>query len=256
MGQRSNIAVRVNGNIKLARYYQWNYGERMISRVAHFIEWVINRTEHISYPADEIFWSYGDDTERAIRILDTNFDYEDVVISSDLITEMEEYEQDNFWDFFLGSDNNDGYGLIDISKEGIKYAFLHWNTDNAEKPLDVKAYMKADGADMMTSDTEYNVMMSENIERLEKYAKLMTAEEVELFLHSPINRPRPAYIRNDGKKFAVRMGNNDWRIIEAKPNEHGEMELFISDGENPWYPKDGGTVRRIALNDGAGIPCF
>ena len=43
MGQRSQIYVRYNKdgiNHLIARYYQWNYGERMISRCKHSIEWI------------------------------------------------------------------------------------------------------------------------------------------------------------------------------------------------------------------------
>ena len=44
MGQRSQIFVRyqeTDGTRKLvARYYGWNYGERMISRARHTIEWL------------------------------------------------------------------------------------------------------------------------------------------------------------------------------------------------------------------------
>ena len=49
MGQRSQIYVRYqkdDANYLVARYYQWNYGERMISRCRHTLEWI---REHIRF---------------------------------------------------------------------------------------------------------------------------------------------------------------------------------------------------------------
>ena len=47
MGQRSQIYIRYNGDIKVANYYQWNYGERMISRARAIIE--ILNDEYLEY---------------------------------------------------------------------------------------------------------------------------------------------------------------------------------------------------------------
>ena len=44
MGQRSQIYIRIideNNNITLiAKYFQWNYGEKMISRAKYGIEYI------------------------------------------------------------------------------------------------------------------------------------------------------------------------------------------------------------------------
>lgn len=44
MGQRSQIFVRFEKELGekeiVARYFNWNYGERMISRVYHTIAWI------------------------------------------------------------------------------------------------------------------------------------------------------------------------------------------------------------------------
>ena len=83
MGQRSQIFVRyqeTDGPRKLvARYYGWNYGERMISRARHTMEWLKENYELISFYAEKI-----------PRILDTNFDMRDCVISSDILKEYQE----------------------------------------------------------------------------------------------------------------------------------------------------------------------
>ena len=42
MGQRSQIYLRHNGDLVFANYYQWNYGERMVSRA----RWGIGYIKH------------------------------------------------------------------------------------------------------------------------------------------------------------------------------------------------------------------
>ena len=94
MGQRSQIYVRTTddkGNITfVARYFQWNYGERMISRARHIIEWLREYAKHFTEEA----YSFCRDREieRLISIINTNFDYKDVAISTDLLKGAEEAE--------------------------------------------------------------------------------------------------------------------------------------------------------------------
>lgn len=40
MEQRSQIYVRYNKKLVVTNYYQWNYGERMISRTRYGIEYI------------------------------------------------------------------------------------------------------------------------------------------------------------------------------------------------------------------------
>jgi len=40
MGQRSQVYVRYNKKLVVTNYYQWNYGERMISRARYGIEYI------------------------------------------------------------------------------------------------------------------------------------------------------------------------------------------------------------------------
>lgn len=66
MGQRSQIFVRFVDNDKkelIARYYSWNFGERMISRARHTINWIIEHRDYLSFEKNKIS-----------RIFDTNFD--------------------------------------------------------------------------------------------------------------------------------------------------------------------------------------
>ena len=83
MGQRSQIYIRYNVNDKsgqnykglIARYFGWNYGERMISRARYIIEEIQN--EFMRYK-----WFFGDKEklEKLKRFCETNFDMKDIVL--------------------------------------------------------------------------------------------------------------------------------------------------------------------------------
>ena len=178
MGQRSQIFVRYeeDGAKKLcARYYGWNYGERMISRARYGIEWL---KANYQYP-----WNVR---EKLSRILDTNFDMVDVVISSDLIEEWKEYgEGYTMNEYIFHHDNNDGKLLLDVAADGkIRYAFLDW--DN-KKNMSAEEYMQWDNAPDWDTPTEYMDQKTirtckANIKKIDKLAKQMTDMEVEEFL--------------------------------------------------------------------------
>lgn len=125
MGQRSQIYVRYNGKIIIANYYQWNYGERMVSRARAGIEYMKDMLD-AGY-----VWYFKDpcSVTKISRILDVNFDMRDVQISSNILKEYIDYETDgDINDFVFNQDNNDGQLLIDIidkdDVKSIKYAFV------------------------------------------------------------------------------------------------------------------------------------
>lgn len=184
MVQRSQIFVRYeeNGQKKMiARYYQWNYGERMISRARYGIEWLKD------------MYKYTFEFERKLyRILDTNFDMIDCVISSDIIKEFidDDWENDgytlnNF--MFYVQDNNDGKLFIDVLSNGtIKYAFLDY--DN-KKIMSGTEYMEWDRGRNWKNPTEYFDQEDidiciKNIKEINKMATKMTADEVKEFMET------------------------------------------------------------------------
>ena len=72
MGQRSQIFVRFEKELGekeiVARYFNWNYGERMISRVYHTIDWIKRHLEITNLdPGQYLSWN----RKKLIRILDT-----------------------------------------------------------------------------------------------------------------------------------------------------------------------------------------
>ena len=85
MGQRSQIYVRYQKdgvNYLTARYYQWNYGERMISRCKHTLEYIKDIMQYD--------WYFTTQTEELKRYMDVNFDRQSIVMGQDIIEEWKE----------------------------------------------------------------------------------------------------------------------------------------------------------------------
>lgn len=162
MGQRSQIYVKVNvtdekGNTKTdltARYYQWNYRERMISRARSITEWV---SEHLNY------WTYERDKLPAIMAI--NFDMGDKVDTLDILKETCEYmgfRKDKIgWEvptsenkdvfnssIFDEQDNNNGQFFLEVSynektkEKEMKYAFRELGYP--DMPMDAYEYLVTD----------------------------------------------------------------------------------------------------------------
>lgn len=199
MGQRSQIYIRYNVNFVsgaetknptpynykglIARYFGWNYGERMISRARYIIE-------HIQNEFMKWRWCFGDaeKLKKLERICDVNFDMKDIVFSSDIIKEVAEY-CDGDTEYLFNQDNNDGQLFIDVTDNGIKYCFMRFF--NEGEPMDAEQYMKWNCEDEDHPDWHkpYQFMSQEtidyteeNIRQIDKMAALMTTEEIKAFV--------------------------------------------------------------------------
>ena len=201
MGQRSQIYIRFNTQDEkkmiVPRYYQWNFGTRMISRARHTLEWLKGNAKHLYDPSTQ---------EKLRRIMDVNFDYKDVVLGQDIIKEWKECGEDpEFNSWIFGEDNDDGKLLVDVCikypkkredwlkdfKIKFKYAFLTASDDSA--PMDGNGYMQWDtyygddnNGEKKWEENEYirdEVRYTkQNIAYISKKAKLMTPDEVEEFM--------------------------------------------------------------------------
>lgn len=190
MGQRSQIYVRYNNKIIIANYYQWNYGERMISRARYGIEYI---KHYIDNEFDFVF-SDKQYIKKISRIFDANFDMKDVALSSNIFDEFKEeknyYKENNievsFNDFiFKHQDNNDGKLFVDIQDNKIKYAFTDYD---CEKVMNAEQYMIWDMEDWTEKLKEYESedaikTCQKNMEEISKMAILMTKEELEEFIN-------------------------------------------------------------------------
>ena len=201
MGERSQIYIRYNVNYMIgsltenpeahnykgliARYFQWNYGERMISRARYIIEEI--KDEFLEYK-----WMFGNDErlEKLKRLCDVNFDIKDITLSSDIIKEVTEYDNVNVQDIIFNQPNNDGKFFIDVTDNGIKYCFM--TSDNDGEPMNGENYMKwnCEGEDHPDWHVPYKYMKKNtilyterNIKKIDKMATLMTKEEVRSFIN-------------------------------------------------------------------------
>lgn len=187
MGQRSQVYVRIQEGDKyhlIARYFSWNFAERMISRCRHTLSWLTDYREQ----GCEMF--RPDIMTKLIRIIETNFDMHDVILSQDII---QEYYDLNFNEdypdikdyVFYDQHNNDGRLLIDVPESGpIKYVFLD-DKLHKDHVMNAAQYMDWDYKYWRTSediDDEQKEKCKNNIREIGHLAELMTEEEVAEFI--------------------------------------------------------------------------
>lgn len=188
MGQRSQIYVRYNGKLLFARYFQWNYGTRMISRARAGLEYLENHLD-VPYMFDDP--SY---IKKFIRVFETNFDYRDVAISTDIFAEyLDFYPLDGEHEFcsfvFYEQDNDDGKFLVDIRNGKIKYAFLD-DKCNPENPMTPEEYLQWDARTTITKTwqggctPEEIQWTTENCAFIRDHYDLMTPEEIKSFIQT------------------------------------------------------------------------
>lgn len=199
MGQRSQIYIRYNVNYisraatpnpithnykgLIARYYGWNYGERMISRARCIVEEIEDVFMKYKY-----YFNDEEKLEKLIRICDTNFDMKDIMFSSDIIREVKD-DVDGDLQYLFNQDNNNGQLFIDVTDDGIKYCFMKFY--NEGEPMDGEGYMKWTYEDEKYQNwhtpSEYmnrkTIAYTErNIKNLSKIATLMTSEDLKSFV--------------------------------------------------------------------------
>lgn len=183
MGQRSQIYIRYDAKLIVANYYQWNFGDLMISRARGVIE-------YLKYYIDgEYYFIFKDKSylKKISRICDVNFDYRDIAISCDIVQEWkEQFSDTDFNDcVFRHQDNNDGQLFIDISKDGvIKYAFSQ-NPDY-EQIMTAESYLEWDYGEGWESSLSREIVniCKENVKYIQENATLMTAEELNQFIEA------------------------------------------------------------------------
>lgn len=191
MGQRSQIYVRYipyeekkkrrPKRALVASYFQWNYGERMISRARYTMEWI---REHRRF-------MWPDTIEDMRRIMEINFNYKDIVRSTDVIKEFIELASpdDALSDWLATQDNNDGQFLLDVRGNRFRYAFIGCDFERTREVYDGEAYMNLEyeyagcrnwrDVPSLAGHVGYT---ERNISRISKMAKLMTPDQVDEFL--------------------------------------------------------------------------
>ena len=138
MGQRSQIYIKIGNNI-IANHYQWNYGERMVSRARYLIEWLQEFVDD-----ENLEWLERHKMDDAAKIADVNFDMIDIQNHRDLISEWRgNGGETSFNDYIFNTQNNDGKLFVLVTKEGVKFAL----TDSDNRIFTPREYMLWDCAD-------------------------------------------------------------------------------------------------------------
>lgn len=175
------------GHMLMARYFQDNCAENMISRARHTMEWLQHNAKHIDYP---------DKQRQLASIMEVDFDTKAVCLSIDCVQEWKEYAQGfPFKDIFTAQDNNNGQLYIDVDVNGnLKYAFVHYERGELDcdklnyeldydNVLDAKQYIDIEcGYIMPEYQQDVRDRSAENIKWIEENATLMTAEELAQFM--------------------------------------------------------------------------
>ena len=183
MGQRSQIYVvyknHVGDNIINATYFNWNYGERMISRARYTMEWIKGQ---VSVIAGSLWY-----TAHKLRYIESvNFDYKDVVIGIDIIKEWKEFKDKyntSLKDYIFHYDNNDGCLFIDARDEkNLKYAFTTDDIFNSPV-MGPEAYLKWDSTPTKIRELKFN---KANVRWITHNAKLMKKKELKELLELPL----------------------------------------------------------------------
>lgn len=184
MGQRSQIYViykdNQNRDCISATYFQWNYGERMISRARYLMGWIKAQNNLYSI----LYSDYLPFVVHKIRyIASVNFDYKDVTIGTDLVEEWKNYKtggvlNTDLNDYIFHADNNDGCLFIDarIPKQ-LKYAFT--TDDYKDGVMGPEAYLKWDKVPQNIRNAKFT---KRNINWITHNAKLMKKKELEAIL--------------------------------------------------------------------------
>lgn len=186
MSQRSQIYViykdNQNRDCISATYFQWNYGERMISRARYLMGWI--KDQNLFYSSDNNLFSLSHIAYKIRYIASVNFDYKDVVIGQDLIEEWKAYKQGvpnaNLNDYIFNAGNNDGCLFIDARiPQQLRYAFTTY--DYKDGVMGPEAYLKWDRTPQKIRDTKFT---KRNINWITHNAKLMKKAELEAILRA------------------------------------------------------------------------
>lgn len=180
MGQRSQIYViykDYDGNPHInATYFQWNFGERMISRARYTMGWI---QEHLDF-LDNLY-----SVAPKLRYIESvNFDYKDVVVGHDLVEEWREFGNDGkrfgLEEYIFKCDNNDGCLVIDArDKNKLKYCFTEDDILKS-KAMGPVGYMKWDRVPYKIKRLKST---KSNIHWITHHAKLMSTKELKEILN-------------------------------------------------------------------------
>ena len=230
MGQRSQIYVSYNNGVRrvdgslaepkeemmFARYFQWNYGERMISRAAALIQRIECDKREFGYVAE---WKLP-------IIASVNFDAGDCVQTEDLVDHAKDYCNSfaEMKEYIFYPHNNDGKLFIHFDDDGtIKYCFTDGETS---KPMTASEYANWDSPTDQSDKT-----LAENIKRIEEHAVLMTDEELEAFIdrrYFNVYLPESHYKPEEQKEYVVKITMTSERDILVKAGSLYEARQHVA----------------------------
>lgn len=194
MGQRSQIYVRIENErgekFLIAKYFQWNYGQYMLSRARYGIEYCINNMEYLSLDNTTL--------EELSRFLEVNIDIKSLVLGANIIKEYNDWgerlrNKKEFKEYvFEQQDNNDGKLFIDVNQKNktIKYCLTDYDLKIFKSG---KEYLDWDCEDWCNFESKYydeeiEKRCRKNITEINKMAEVMTEEELKDFINDDYSK--------------------------------------------------------------------
>lgn len=179
MGRRSQIYIRYDKSGLIAYHFQWNYGEKMISRAKQIIEFVDKSKEYPSLLDDKNI------RKKLKKAAEVNSDTHDIELVHDITEESRKFESfktlkiNDVFDY----DNNDGRLYIHVRNDKIKYCFMSCN--NEGNPMTAEEYMNWDYAENWREhlNKEEIKYTEKNFNTINSLAALMTKEELNYFIN-------------------------------------------------------------------------
>lgn len=203
MGQRSQIYCIVkkdNDYTLTADYFQWNYGERMLSRVKGTLENIIDK--YLKYPY--LLTDKYEHKKVIAPLMAINWDMHDIAKYSDIVQEFTEdigcwhskgntLAKDFRESVFGGQDNNDGqaYIYVDLNdKENpVKIGFTKYDYEPGVEVYDANRYLLENLSgdkpwqDYMRESEYYDIdtikYTSANIDYIKEHSSQLTSQELE-----------------------------------------------------------------------------
>lgn len=208
MGSRTQIYIHWDVNDQegfIARYFQCSAHDiGLVSRATALVK-------HLSDIVENIPSSLNYEHKRLVALCETYFEAKRLAVSSDILLEA---QAEHYKDLGLifNQDNNNGQLFIELTEEGISYAFRYLTPEVDNVPFNAEQYLSMEFLDeeeqtndwqhRLVQEGEFDLLKStmENLQILNETAMVMTKEELAEFLARDYSKFLDCPIYRDGKK--------------------------------------------------------
>ena len=185
MGERSQIYVCFEADepALIARYFQWNSGSNMISRLKHIIQFVKEAKDKMTPQGFELWCKDYGTKKELISLMEVDFDCFSISLSRDIVEEYHDFHNEGPFKnhVFLEQDNNDGQLYVYICKDGTIEYCLVTETATTRNRITARDYIKLYNEDL----PKYMALLRDgNIDWIEANAKFMKQDRLDSIINA------------------------------------------------------------------------